>query len=424
MLITPALPPAHGIKPVHMGRRAFSRVLQQPVANYVGDSVFLDPMDDDTEWTGYDCTISYDTTHYKSGDANFQALKVTPDGDNDTNRINRILDPVVDLSGTHGIFRIYIPEGAGNSAYTGIYSINITLYDSTLKHRGYKLWNKPPSGYHGWYELNWLPNEQDYESTPPADLTDIYKIDIDLKTSSSTYTPEVVYDHLEFYNPKNTKGFVLVRMDGPYLRAWQGCAYMMAQKLTGTSRKLRASLCISKFIGAAHLLTVAQVHDLQRAGHFLMMYMNDWYTMAQADKLAHLDNMQEQMSENGFGSAIRYVAHAGAANWTYEDRTEIAPVRFDAVFGGNDEYANAHSRGLWNPRWSQWAHFLGNEGLAVRISRAAASKGLLIYGAHCADDAELTQFKTDIDLIVTEINNGTLIPVTFHELISGAGLVV
>lgn len=424
MLITPALPPAHGIKPVHMSRRAFSRVLQHPVANYVGNSVLLDPVDDTSGWTdnGY-CSIAHDTTYYKCGDANFQSIRVTPAGTSITNAFYKTFS-AVNLTNTHGMVRFYVPESSGNSHYENIERIYVGINDSSANTRYYYLWYYPPNGYHGWYEGNFVTNEPNYESGTPPDMSDIVKLTLYVRTKNASYTPEVVFDQVEFYNPKNAKGLVLFRMDSEYSRQWDACAYLQAQKLTGTSRRLRASMCINvDVLGVGEKMNLAQLKDLRDAGHFMMLYLRGWHERAQADKLPLLDQWQEWMSENGFGSGVRYVAHSGASGWTHEDRTEIAPARFDAVMGGEDEYKNSLVRGLWHPRFSQWAKFLPAAGLADRISRAAAIKGLLIYGAHVVDDAELTQFKSEIDLIVTEINNGTLIPVTFHELISGVGLV-
>ena len=423
MLMTSRSPAPHGIRPVHISRRGFGRVLQQPVANYVGESVLLDPLDNTSGWSTSQCSMSYDVTNYKCGDTNFQSIKLTPAGTGTFNYIAKTIS-VTDLLGTHGMLRIFIPEGSGDSHYEKIETIYINLRDSLGNNRSYQIWYPPAYGYHGWSELNFLTNEFDYESGTPPDMTDITSIRLYVKTLVSTYTPAVVFDHLEFYNPKNTKGLVLVRLDGPYDRAWEACAYMQAQKLTGTSRKLRASLCVSTdAVGGANRLGLSQLQDLRQAGHFIMLYLSNWHNKSQAEKLPALDRWQEWMSDNGFGSGVRYVAHSGLSAFTFEDRTEIAPARFDAVFGGTDEYRYEHARGLWNPRWCQWAHFSGSSNLADRISRAAASKGLLILGVHCVDAGELTQFKSDIDDIVTEINNGTLTPVTFHELVSGAGLV-
>lgn len=423
MLMTTRSPSPHTIRPVHISREGFSRVMQQPVANYVGDSVLLEPLDDTSGWSTSQCSMSYDTSNYKCGDTNFQSIKLTPNGTSITNYITKTIS-ATNLTGTHGMLRIFIPEGSGDSHYEKIEMIYVVLMDSLGNNRAYYVWHPPAWGYRGWSELNFLTNEFGYESGTPPDMSDITVIRLYVKTLVSTYTPAVVFDQIEFYNPENTKGLVLVRMDGPYDRAWQACAYMQAQKLTGTSRKLRASICVStSLVGTGGRLDLAQIKGLQQAGHFIMMYLSAWNITAQADKLPLLDGWQEWMSENGFGSGVRYVAHSGSNAFTYEDRIEIAPARFDAVFGGQDEYKNAVVRGLWNPRWCQWSHFSGAANLSDRISRAAAQQGLLILGAHCVDAGELTQFKTDIDAIVTEINNGTLVPVTFHELVSGAGLV-
>ncbi|GAI23701.1 unnamed protein product, partial [marine sediment metagenome] len=51
------------------------------------------------------------------------------------------------------------------------------------------------------------------------------------------------------------------------------------------------------------------------------------------------------------------------------------------------------------------------------LDNTISEKGLFIYGAHVETAGELTQFKSDIDTIVTKINGGGLVPITVHELV-------
>lgn len=217
-------------------------------------------------------------------------------------------------------------------------------------------------------------------------------------------------------------------MDGCYARQWKGCAYLAARKMTGSARSLRATLCVAKYnvdkLGPPGYLSVSQLRDLDNAGHQIAIYLQQWHNMSEQDKQIYVDEAQQWMAQNGFASTLRYAAHASGGYWTNEDINRFVPARFDAVLCGRGPQGSAKARALWNPRFLPWAHFLkaGTPLPTTSLDRAAASKGLFVYGCHLVNDEELIQFKRDIDVIVDKINEGNLIPLTMHEVVSGVGL--
>ncbi|GAI23694.1 unnamed protein product, partial [marine sediment metagenome] len=116
------------------------------------------------------------------------------------------------------------------------------------------------------------------------------------------------------------------------------------------------------------------------------------------------------MTENGLGRGIRYVAHGTVANFDNESRTALTNARFDAVFCGPGlyNYTILHPHTLWDTRYLYWSKFCtdGSPISGTALDNTISEKGLFIYGAHVETAGELTQFKSDIDTIVTKINGG------------------
>jgi len=391
--------------------------------SWVGNSILVDPMDDTTGWTPTNATLAYDTDNYRCGATNFRSIKFTKTDAATWSRIEKTIS-ATDLSDAHCAFRIYVHEGSGNSAYTRIEYLSISLYDSLGNYVSYYLFKGVGNtGYFGWYDLECILNgEHDYASETPADLTDIVKIRFNIGTTSSVYIPSVTFDRLEFYKPKNTTGFIIFRIDAGYELQWDAIAYLESKCLTSGSRKLRIAMMIrQQYFGGVGELTLQQLKDLQDMGHEVGIYTGNLSGVSLADAIIRVEAEQDWLAENGLGRGIRYGAHGTAANFNNKMRTVLTNARFDAVFCGPGLYGNLHPHTLWDTRYLYWSHFLttGTTVSATRLANTAATKGLFVYGAHVADAGELAQFKTDIDVIVPQINKGKLIPITVHELVFG-----
>lgn len=390
-----------------------------PKANYIGESIFFDAMDDYSSFVSCNATLSYDTDNYKCSSSG-RSIKLTADG---TGTVPLFLwtVPSMDLTNAHCMMRIFIPEGSGSSSWDKITHVQVHIYDSSNNRRRYQIWSSEnDAGVRGWTELNWLEGEY-YDQHVGFDIADITKIVILFVTRVSTDIPSIVFDQLEFYSPKNTKGFVMVRFDAQYELQKEALAYMLSKQITGSSRRLRGNVCIAPdYVGVPGRLSLDELKEIRDAGHFVMLYTNMWNTTPQSEKAAKLEAWQQWMIDNGFSEGAKFAAHSTSYHWTYEDRNVIKPTHLDGVLGGVENGKREEVRPLWDVSFIPWTDF--GTITPETIAKAVSHKGCLTLGAHIVDYDELSNFKAAIDLIVTEINNGTLIPVTYDELYSGVGL--
>ncbi|GAI51437.1 unnamed protein product, partial [marine sediment metagenome] len=245
-------------------------------------------------------------TYYRCGATNFRSIKYTK-GDAATWSYMKKTISATDLSDAHCAFRVYVHEGTGNSEYIKLSYIDLVLYDSSANYVGYHLFRGiGNTGYFGWYDLECiLDGEYDFDNGTPADLTDIVEIRLSIGTSSAAYVPSVTYDRLEFYNPKNTTGFIMFRFDGCYERVWEAIAYMESKSLTGGERKLRGCLCVNDYyIGTEGCLTLQELKDLQDMGHDVGIYLGNLGGITLAQKIAKVEKQQDWLTENGLGRGI------------------------------------------------------------------------------------------------------------------------
>jgi len=414
-----------------------ARMNPAPKANYVGQTVHHEALDDKTEWAGVDCTVADDTVNFKCGGTNAQSVAMTASGTGQYPEIRKLaLD--TDVDGSHVMMRIYLPEGSGNSAWSKVEQVRLALYDTAdggIQGNLYVFYVTTDNyAEDGWYEVTFPLNEYNSTIGGEADLTHLDRIYVSMKVNDAANTPTVVVDEIRFFNPKNAKGLVTFVFDGGIDDQWEACAYLAAQNLTHatTNGLLRAFVNIApqQWVGLANYLTLAQLHDLHDAGHVIGLYglgpgAASWASMSQGQKEATIIAGQDWLARNGFADGMRIFSQHGTSNLTKEDIHELLPAYCDWVTGGLGWTGRLSTRTLWDTRWGFMSAQGDEDGaalLATRLTAVAANKGLLVYLAHCNGATELAAFKGDVDDIVAVINAGNLQPVTPPQIISGAGI--
>ena len=391
--------------------------------NYIGPVIYSDDCSEANLWATTKCSAANDTVYTEYGGA---SVKITcaPTVDWDDTYLTKTISST-NLSGCHFAVRAYIHEGNAGEAnsYTGLYGIELELLDGT-KVNTYRLWyyggtsDATRVGFNGWYWFSGDVNET-LITASDFDINTVTKIRLNLITFDEANKPEVSLDKIVFYEPANETGLVVFELDGGYTRQKTACEYLATKGMKG------AVFANSILTGANGYLTLSNLQELYGEGHTIGIYAHDgnmWGTMNYAEKEALFVREQAWLTGNSMPDGIRIAAESGTVSVTDEDINSLLPKYIDSFYGGScpsGQYTNNALYDLQVPRISFMGDSAADSNFAERLINAINDKTLMVYTAHVSNDANLEQFKIDVNTIAAEVALGNIAVVTPLQLVSG-----
>lgn len=401
----------------------------QPVHRYVdvGDGDPFLPTNGTQAWAGDPFgTLEGDTQNTSTG----RAIKVTHKGvSSETSLTDRLPSPI-DLTDMMAVVRFYIHPGEGIASGDGFRYFQLRLYDS----RGvganmlrFEFWwdtavRSVGSGFAGWYEVAFPVSWMGTYGTG-ADVTRIQYVRVRAVTANPTYTPSWTLDYVLFYASPLPAGMYAIRVDCELPSVLQAAEY-------ARSRGVYLSIGINvKTMGYPNCLTWAQVRQLQRMGHEIVLYAGDrpwsaWSQKTQEEKIALLEYARTAFQDNGLGADCASIVFLpGGSGWSTADDEMLQPQYLICHSGEGTWGRDGVLGGLWDAGRLDWTLFstsptpdgMAPAALTDLIARAERERLLLIFGTHTKTAEDIATFKASLDLLTAS----TLISRTFGQIVWG-----
>ena len=250
------------------------------------------------------CTLSYDTVNH-SNDVT-QALKLTKDVDGTYFQAGENQSPVKDLSSyDYFLFKFYIYEGSGASAWNTVQTIQLFLRDSNDIANQYVIWNSAGkvAVESGWHTVSMPLCSQ---LSGAASLGNIARMTVYL-TCQNTSRAVVSLDKLQFFT-ETEPAIAMIRFDDDWAAQWTLATYLEQHGMRGSFG------CIGSLVDTSGFLTLSQLHDLHNNGHLIVNHSWDSNTTANLTVSQFVQNVRTNaawLTANGFGDGARILIMPG-----------------------------------------------------------------------------------------------------------------
>lgn len=223
----------------------------------------------------------------------------------------KILSSPINITGKHIAFNYYIPSGSAIH-YVYLHFDCSTGYDDWtdyFEQRCY-IYNDGVGGYSGWHLFTGACGNNDWTVHGSPNWNNVKYVRIYTETDSTTNS-KVRLGSLYAFTPPNTKGLVMVGMDGAY--SGQINAYQYANSL-GFPITI---FCSEPNIGGVGRMTMNDLHDFVNAfdGNLVASYCYslsiNWQTMTLAQQIQAVNMNAAYLQANGFDAGSRMCSPPG-----------------------------------------------------------------------------------------------------------------
>ena len=371
-------------------------------------------------------TLAADTVNYMATDGTTLAgTKLTPDAAGLSHSMYKYYGGVggKDVSGCHFAIDVFVHEGTGNSLYSYITGIYLTLKESTdagasastykfaVGDAGIGAGGIVP----GWNRFSVPLESGNYND---IDLTDIDYFTLEMQLGVDTdKTPSVTFGRLMFYTQPTTPGIVVFGFDGTYATQKRAAMYLNANGMPGTFFTSVGTQ------GSDGKMTFADLYQLKSAGHLIANYpgfAGYWLNLTFQQKKDALVLSQNHFGELGFASGMRIVSTPGSG-YNQDDMQLLLGGWFDCLTG--------HSSATGFPlTFYDLQHLPFNAGPgaathAAVMANAVTDHAIAMFIFHQCDgqasDITYDYFKGVVDAARAYIDAGTLVARTPLDIISG-----
>ncbi|MEK7501372.1 MAG: hypothetical protein AAB629_00430 [Patescibacteria group bacterium] len=363
---------------------AQSRSIVFPRANYVGQHVYHQLFETVNDFTALGGTIAIDTVNVLAG---ISSIAFT--GTIGTSRYIDIAGLDLDLEGTQGMLRVYIPAGNGTTAYSTISKIWIRLINNNGTSYLYNLWSPANTAEAGWYELPFLP-DADYRSIPAQyipKITNITEIRIGYDVSSASNVPVVNFDELLFFESRNKKPLLLLYADGTYRRQNDLANYYRSLNLASTTVSGKPTFVFATSPGHTDssigmtFMTLGQLQEQIKAGNQNAIYADigyptQWVGYSTTQKTNNVATIQDWWQSNGFPTP-KSLSISGVNGVLSSDNLAFWGRYINLVLGGNSYAGERWVNTLYNPSYNRITQFTDVNGMMQSTAEFDPTSGIV-----------------------------------------------
>lgn len=390
------------------------------------------PAEATTAWDDQvsNCALSLDTDHAKFYQTTRASVKMTHTAGASHMSMRSDAFAAKDLTNASVMTWLYMHEGTGAAALTGLGVVTVFLYDSAGQQAWKNIYNianadANDGGAAGWMGIPWCVTDMTFE--PDFDITKVVKVKVAINVDDTATTAAVSLGGIMFVDAVGQPAWML-RIDNTAPELLDICAY-------AASKGVRVSAAISPdFVGTGGYLTADQLRMLEREGHFVCLYTGtadstQWVNMTRGQKAAILDSGRVRFDRwdlDPMGARCACMSgNSQQAAWDWDNVIGPQTAVMCASMMG-DNFASAASRsntGVFSAPWKiMSATFTGgvdpSAWLSAYLDAAVATGSVFCASSHIYSAGERTIVKSLIDTMSARAD---MINVTLGDV--GAGLV-